>query len=213
MPDIVDPRFEAYAEENTSPPPPHLLTLAAETRDRMDSPEMMVGPVEGKFLEMLAFTSRASKILEIGTFTGYSALSMAPALSPGGHITTCELDPDHAAFARKHIASSPFADMIDVREGPALETVAKMPGPFDLIFIDADKASYIEYYEMALTKVSGRGIIVADNTFRGGGVLDPNDRSADVMAIRAFNQHVSSDNRVTCVQLTVRDGITIIRLR
>ncbi len=213
MTDIVDPKFEAYAESHTSESPPYLVSLAAETRDTMESPGMMVGPVEGKFLEMLVFTSRASRVLEIGTFTGYSALCMAAALPPAGHITTCESNPHHAEVARRHIAASGFADMIEVIEGPALETIAKLPGPFDLIFIDADKASYVDYYELALTKVTGRGIIVADNTFWGGAVIDPKDRSADTTAIRAFNDHVVKDNRVTCVQLTIRDGVTLIRLR
>jgi caffeoyl-CoA O-methyltransferase len=213
MTGIIDPELEAYAESHTSEPPPYLASLAAETRETMESPGMMVGPVEGRFLEMLVFSSQASRVLEIGTFTGYSALCMAAALPPDGHITTCELDPRRAEVARRHIAASGLADVIDVIEGPALETIAKLPGPFDLIFIDADKTSYLDYYAAVLPKVTDRGIIVADNTLWGGAVIDLEDRSADTVAIRAFNDHVVMDNRVTCVQLTIRDGITLIRLR
>ncbi|MGH9128077.1 MAG: O-methyltransferase [Acidimicrobiales bacterium] len=213
MTEIVDPKIEAYAEECTSAPPEYLVSLAAETSESMESPQMMVGPVEGKFLEMLVFATRATRVLEIGTFTGYSALAMAAALPPSGHIITCELDPRHAEIARRHIALSPFADMIEVKEGPALETIAGLSGAFDLIFIDADKASYREYFELSLDKVSGRGLIVADNTLRGGGVIDRADKSKETAAIRSFNKGVVTDTRVTCVQLTVRDGITIIRRR
>lgn len=213
MAQLVDPRIEAYAEQNTSPPPPYLVALAAETRETMEMPEMMVGPVEGRFLEMLAYTSRATRVLEIGTFTGYSALSMVTALPPEGRITTCESNPNHAEVARRHIAAAGFAEMIEVREGPALESIAELAGPFDLVFIDADKTGYSDYYEAVLPKLSGRGIIAADNTFRGGSVIDPADNDENAAAIKAFNQRVANDHRVTCVQLTIRDGITLIRLR
>jgi caffeoyl-CoA O-methyltransferase len=172
---------------------------------------MMVGPLEGRFLQMLVFASGARRVLEIGTFSGYSALSMAAALPDDGRIVTCDIDPMALAVARRHIDASPYADRIDVREGPALDTIAGLDGPFDLVFVDADKRSYVDYYEAVLPKLAERGLIVADNTLWSGLVVDESDRSEDTEAIRRFNDHVRADPRVVCVQLTVRDGVTLIR--
>ncbi|MGH9066514.1 MAG: O-methyltransferase [Acidimicrobiales bacterium] len=212
MPPIVSPELEAYAEAHTSPPPPHLAALAEETRATMSSPGMMVGALEGRFLEMLVWASGARQVLEIGTFTGYSSLSMAEGLAPDGHITTCEVNPAHAEVARRHIAASPHADRIEVREGPAAETLEGLDGPFDLVFIDADKASYLAYYEAVLPKLAPGGLIAVDNTLWSGAVIDPSDERESNVAMRAFNDHVVADHRVTCAQLTVRDGVTLIRL-
>ncbi|HEY3701956.1 MAG TPA: O-methyltransferase, partial [Acidimicrobiales bacterium] len=175
MDDIVAAEIERYAENHTTPPPPYLEALAEETRSTLSAPGMMVGPVEGRVLEMLVFISSARRVLEIGTFSGYSALSMAAGLPDDGHIVTCELDPRHAEVARRHIAASPFADRIDVRLGRALDTILGLEGPFDLVFIDADKSGYIDYYEAVLPKLARRGVIVADNTLWSGAVADPAD--------------------------------------
>jgi caffeoyl-CoA O-methyltransferase len=211
MTDIVDPVVESYAEAHTSPPPPHLVEVDRDTREKLAFPGMMVGRLEGRFLEMLVFAHRPSRVLEIGTFSGYSSLAMAAGLPPGGKITSCELSPVHAEAARRHIAASPYADRIEVIEGPALETVGSLPGPFDFVFIDADKGSYLSYYEAVLPKLAAGGIIAADNTLWGGNVVKDSDTSPDTVAIRAFNDAVAADERVVCVQLTVRDGVTLIR--
>ncbi len=211
MTDIVLPAVEAYAEAHTTAPPDYLEALAAETRASLQAPGMMVGRLEGRLLELLVFGTGATSVLEIGTFSGYSALAMAAGLPPGGSIVTCEIDPVHADFARRHIAASPYADRIEVRVGPAIDTVAALPGPFDLVFIDADKASYPAYYEAVLAKLAPRGLIVADNTLWSGRILDPADTTADTEALRAFNDKVATDPRVVAVQTTVRDGVTIIR--
>jgi caffeoyl-CoA O-methyltransferase len=211
MTDIVDPVLEKYAEAHTTPPPPHLVAVDRATRETLDFPGMMVGTLEGRFLEMLVFARRPRQVLEIGTFSGYSSLAMAAALPPGGRITTCELSPVHAAAARGHIAASPYADRIEVLEGPAIDTLGTLPGPFDFVFIDADKGSYLAYYEAVLPKLAPGGLIAADNTLWGGNVVNESDRSPDTEAIRAFNDAVSADERVVCVQLTVRDGVTLIR--
>jgi predicted O-methyltransferase YrrM len=208
---IVDRQIERYAEDHTSPPPRHLAALAEETEQGLASPQMMVGALEGRFLEMLAFATGARRVLEIGTFSGYSSLSMAAGLAPGSRIVTCELDPAHAEMARRHIASSPYADMIEVVTGPALETIQSLEGPFDLVFIDADKTGYDAYYEASLSLLSPRALIVVDNTLWSGAVLDGSDTSEGTAAIRAFNERVVADPRVVCVQLTVRDGVTLIR--
>ena len=173
MTGITPEDIEAYAAAHSSPEPPLLATLAAETYAATDAPGMMVGPLEGRFLEFLVFLSQARLVVEIGTFTGYSALSMAPALPPGGRIVTCDIDPDTNAIARRHAAASPWADRIEFRLGPALETLATLDGPFDLVFIDADKTSYQAYYEAVLPKLADRGVIVVDNVLWSGRVLRP----------------------------------------
>ena len=211
MTDIVDPALEAYAAAHTTAPPAHLESLAVEVLTTLDSPHMMVGRLEGRFLEMITFALSATSVLEIGTFGGYSALSMAPGLAPGGRIISCEISVVHAEFARRHIAASPYAEQIDVIEGPALATIRSLPGPFDLVFIDADKVSYLDYFEAVLPKLSPRGLIVADNTLWSGRILDPSDRSEDTEALRVFNDTLATDPRVVVVQATVRDGVTLVR--
>jgi caffeoyl-CoA O-methyltransferase len=209
--DITDPAVEAYAEAHTTPPPRHLVAVAEDTQRESPFAGMMVGPLEGRLLELLVFALGAKSVLEIGTFTGYSSLSMAAGLQPGGRIFTCELSPEHAEIARRNIASSPYAGVIEVLEGPALETVAGLEGPFDFVFIDADKQSYLSYYEAVLPKLSPKGLIAVDNTLWSGAVLDERAKDADTEAIRRFNDHVVGDDRVVCVQLPVRDGVTLIR--
>jgi caffeoyl-CoA O-methyltransferase len=211
MSDITDPVLEAYAEAHTTAPEAHLLALAEETRATLMAPQMMVGALEGRFLEMLVYALRPAWVLEIGTFSGYSALSMAAGLAPGGRITTCELSPQHAAVAQAHIARSPYANRIEVIEGRALDTVASLDGPFDFVFIDADKTNYLAYFEAVLPKLAPGGLIAVDNTLWGGNVVHEDDQSDDTRAIRAFNDAVVGDPRVVCVQLTVRDGVTLIR--
>jgi caffeoyl-CoA O-methyltransferase len=209
--DIVEPKLEAYAEQHTTAPPPHLEALATELRATLEAPGMMVGRLEGRFLELLTFTLGARSVLEIGTFGGYSALSMAAGLAPGGKIITCEISDVHAEFARRHIATSPYAGSIEVVVGPAIDTIATVDGPFDLVFIDADKAAYPAYFEAVLPKLAPGGIIAADNTLWSGRILDATDQSADTVALRQFNDALAVDPRVVVVQTTVRDGVTLIR--
>jgi caffeoyl-CoA O-methyltransferase len=207
---VVDPALEAYTEAHTTAEPPLLAELAAETHRSLDAPGMMVGAVEGRFLQMLVWIAGARQVLEIGTFSGYSALSMAAGLPPDGRIVSCEIEPRHAELARRFIAASAFSDRIEIRVGPALDTIAMLGGPFDLVFIDADKTSYAAYYEAVLPKLADRGLIVVDNTLWSGRVLDDTEDSADTAAIRAFNDMVAQDERVVCVQLPVRDGVTLL---
>jgi caffeoyl-CoA O-methyltransferase len=211
MDGIIRPEVERYAEEHTTPPPPHLRRLAEETRATLDAPQMMTGPVEGRFLELLVFASGARRVLEIGTFSGYSALSMAAGLPDGGRIVTCEVDPEVAEVARRHIAASPHADRIEVRVGPALETVTELDGPFDLVFVDADKESYRDYVEAVLPKLSERGVLAIDNTLWSGRVVDDPRGDERTRRLAELNDALREDPRVVCVQLTVRDGITLVR--
>jgi caffeoyl-CoA O-methyltransferase len=208
---IVADEIDRYAEEHTSPPTELLAALAEETRATLRLPQMLTGPVEGRLLEMLVYASGARRVLEIGTYSGYAALSMAAALPPDGHIDTCEIDEQHAEVARRYIAESPYADRITVHLGPALETIEGLEGSFELVFIDADKENYVNYYEAVLPRLAERGLIAADNTLWSGRVLDESDQSEGTRAIRKFNEHVRADSRVTSVMLTVRDGVTLIR--
>jgi caffeoyl-CoA O-methyltransferase len=201
----------AYVERHTTPSSPRLEELSEETHRTLDDPQMLSGPVVGRLLEFLVFALEARSVLEIGTFSGYSALAMAEGLSPDGHIVTLELDEKHAEVARRAIAASPHAGRIEVLLGPALESLEQLPGPFDFVFVDADKTGYLDYYEAVLPKLSPRGLIAVDNTLRHGAVLDDSDTSEGTKAIRAFNERVRNDPRVRCVILSVRDGVTLIR--
>jgi caffeoyl-CoA O-methyltransferase len=174
---------------------------------------MLSGPVEGRLLELLVHAVQAELVLELGTYSGFSALSMAAGLPPGGRIVTCEVSAKHADFARARIAASPHADRIELRLGPGLATIATLDGPFDLVFIDADKTGYGAYYEAVLPKLSARGLIVVDNTLWSGRVIDAADGDADTRALAEFNDLVAGDERVVCVMLTIRDGVTLIRRR
>lgn len=207
---LLDEAVEAYAEAQTAPAPDRLCRVADETAQQLGSAVMLTGPVEGRLLETLVFAAQPQLILEIGTFSGYSALSMAGGLADGARIITCELDDARADFAQRHVDAAGLADRIEIRRGPALETIAALDGPFDLVFIDADKTGYVDYYEAVLPKLAPRGLIAADNTLAGGRAATGEDDDT-ARAIRAFNDHVATDPRTVQVLLTVRDGITLIR--
>jgi len=212
VPPLVDPEVEAYAEAHTTPLPAHLVTVDEATRRDFEWWFMMVGRQEGRFLELMVFASGASRVLEVGTFTGFSSIAMAAGLPPGGRITTLEVDAHHAATARANIESAGLTDTIEVLEGPAIESIERLAGPFDLVFIDADKVGYDAYFEAVLPKLSERGIILADNTLFGGGVLPGNENpDENAVALRRFNDKLAADPRVVCVLTTIRDGVTVIR--
>jgi caffeoyl-CoA O-methyltransferase len=209
---IVSDEIDAYAEAYSEPPTEVLRRLADETRARMQLPQMMVGPLEGRFLETLVRVSGARLVLELGTFTGYSSICMASALPEGGRLVTCDVDPDAVEIARRYAGEAGVVDRIEYRLGPAIETLRELDGPFDVVFIDADKAGYVDYYEAVLPKLADDGVIVADNVLSGGRVLH-DEPEGTARAIVAFNEHVRADERVVAVMLTVRDGITLIRKR
>ncbi|MDX6515034.1 MAG: caffeoyl-CoA O-methyltransferase [Gaiellaceae bacterium] len=209
--DFLPPELDSYIEAHTTPDEPLLAELAARTHAELESPQMLSGTVEGRLLETLVFITGARRVLEFGTFSGYSALSMAAALPEDGQLFTLELDPDRAAFARSYMERSPHGRKIETLVGPALESVARLEGPFDLAFIDADKEGYVDYYEAALARLAPRGLIVADNTLWSGRVVDADDTSEGTVGIRRFNDHVRDDTRVRSVILSVRDGVTLIR--
>ena len=207
MINIVAENLEAYAEAHSEPVPALMDELRKETYEAMEAPQMQVGRLEGDFLRLLVRLSRAKRILEIGMFTGYSALMMAEGLPADGQIITCDVDPKAEAVAKRYFAKSPQAKKIQVRMGPALQTLKTVEGPLDLVFIDADKENYSAYYDAVLPLVRPGGLIVADNTLWSGKVLDPQD--APTRAIVAFNKKVAADARVEKVLVTVRDGMML----
>jgi caffeoyl-CoA O-methyltransferase len=209
---IVSAAIEAYAEAHTTPADELLERLAEETRATMESPQMMVGPVEGRFLEALVRLSGARHVLELGTFTGYSSICMARALPDDGRVVSCDVNPSAVEIARRYAAEAGVIDRIEYMLGPANETLRDLDGPFDLVFIDADKSGYVDYYEAVLPKLAEGGAILADNTLSSGRVLDE-EPDGTAAAIVRFNEHVRADDRVVSVLLTVRDGITLIRRR
>jgi caffeoyl-CoA O-methyltransferase len=207
---IVPEDIERYAEAHTTQPSELLRRLADETRETLRAPQMLTGTIEGRFLETLVAASGARRVLELGTYSGYSAISMAAALPPGGHIDTCEVDEEHAAVARRYIDEAGYADRITIHMGPAPETIERLEGEFDFVFIDADKVNYVAYYEALLPRLAERGLMAIDNTLWSGRVVHPDDDES-TRAIVEFNDHVAADPRVAAVVLTVRDGITLVR--
>jgi caffeoyl-CoA O-methyltransferase len=209
---VVPDEIDAYCEAHTTPPPRHLRELAEETRASLVSPQMLTGVIEGRFLETLVFAAAARRVLELGTYSGYSALSMAAALPEDGKVVSCELDPERAEFARRHIEAAGYADRIELRVGPALETLERLQGPFDLIFIDADKTGYPRYYEACVPLLAERGLLVIDNTLWSGRVLEGrSDGSEATEALTALNDRIAADERVVAVVLPIRDGVTLVR--
>jgi predicted O-methyltransferase YrrM len=205
---LVDPTADAYAEAHTTPSGELYERLAAETHEKTTAPQMMVGEVEGRFLEFLVRSTGAKRVLELGTFTGYSSLSMARGLSDGGRVITCDVNEETNAIARRYAEEAGLADRIEYRLGAGLDTLADLDGPFDLIFIDADKENYRNYYDAVLPKLAPDGLLLADNALRNGRVLEDGDEP-----MKDFNDYVMGDKRVECVLLTVRDGILLVRKR
>jgi predicted O-methyltransferase YrrM len=207
---IVEPSVEAYAEEHSSPNGELFERLAAETREKTTAPQMMVGLLEGQFLGVLVRTTGAKRILEVGTFTGYSSISMALALPSDGRVITCDVNEETTAIARRYAEEAGVVDRIEYRLGPGIETIEQLDGEFDLIFIDADKPNYVNYYEATLPKLAPGGLMILDNTLWSGRVADPQETDESTEAIRAVNDRISEDPRVANVLLTVRDGMNLV---
>lgn len=211
MEPIVDPNLERYAEEHSSAVPELLHRLERETLASMRSPQMLSGRTEGQLLRLLIRVTGAKRILEVGTFTGYSALMMASALPAEGEIITLEIDPRAEAVARRYFAESEHGKKIRLLMGPALESLAKIEGPFDFAFLDADKQNYPRYYDRIVPLLRPGGVLAVDNVLWSGKVLDPRDE--ETRAIHELNEKARTDPRVEHVLLTVRDGVLLARKR
>ena len=205
------PGIEEYAEAHSWAESDVCRLLREETRRTMEFPQMVVGPLEGAFLKMMVRLVGARRVLEIGMFTGYSALCFAEALPADGRVVTCEIDEKPAALARRYFARSPHGGKIEIKMGPALETLRGISGPFDLIFIDADKTNYLHYYLRALELVSATGAILIDNVLWSGDVLEQPPPDSSTAAIQALNRTVASDPAVDAVLVTIRDGVLVVK--
>lgn len=209
---LIGPELEAYVAAHTTREGELYARLRAETQAGLDSPQMQVGPVEGAFLRLLVGLLRPRTILELGTYSGYSALAMASALPPGGELITCDIDPIATAVARRYFTEAGYNDRITLRMGPGLDTIRQLAAEgrrVDLVFIDADKGNYVHYWDAVLPLLPVGGLVVADNTLWSGKVVDPRDASDH--AIVRFNARVAADPRVEHVLLSVRDGIMLAR--
>ncbi|HSF67312.1 MAG TPA: class I SAM-dependent methyltransferase [Nitrospiraceae bacterium] len=210
---LINADIEAYAQAHSAPESALCRALREETEQRMECPQMVVGPFEGAFLKMITQLVRATSVLEIGMFTGYSALCFAEALPAEGTVLTCEVDESSAALARKYFARSTVGKKIEIRMGPALDTMWNLKGPFDVIFIDADKINYVNYYLRALDLLSPQGVMLIDNVLWHGDVLKYPAPDEQAAAIQELNRTVAADPRVTAVLVTMRDGVLVIRPR
>ena len=206
--EFLDEKIEEYAFNHTSYEGDLLKRLEEETYEKLEIPQMTTGRVEARLLKLLVRLMKAKRILEIGTFAGYSALSMAEALPEDGELITCEIDPEAITFAKRYFDLSAHGKKITLLEGAALDSLKSISGPFDMAFIDADKENYSNYYEAILPMIRSGGLLAVDNVLWSGRVLDPKDKSDK--AIHQFNERVIKDERVESVLLTVRDGLSCI---
>ena len=204
---IISEKMEKYACEHSTKESEILKELAEETYAKASFPEMQVGHLEGALLRLLVKVTKAKRILEIGTFTGYSSLVMAEGLPEDGEIITLDKDPSSTEIAKKYWQMSPHGEKIKLILGDAFDSLKKISGQFDMVFIDAHKPDYIKYWEDCIDKVRCGGLIIADNVLWSGRVLNP--KSEDDFGIVSFNKHVANDSRVEAVMLTVRDGVTL----
>jgi len=204
-----------YVLAHTAEPDAVQRQLVARTDDLGDRRRMQISHPQAVFMTFLTRSMGVRRAVEIGTFTGYSALAIARGLGPEGRLVACDVSEEWTAIARQAWKAAGVEDRIDLRIGPALETLAALPdtATFDLAFIDADKESYIEYYESLLPRVRPNGLILADNTLWEGKVTDPSAGDEATRAVRAFNEHVAADPRTECVLLSIADGLTLIRRR
>ena len=213
MKSLVLPEIESYAEAHSIKESDVCRALREETYRTMDSPQMLVGPLEGAFLKMMTQLVGARRVLEVGMFTGYSAICFAEALPAEGSVVTCEVDEESAALARLYFAKSPVGKKVEIKMGPALETMQHLQGPFDVVFIDADKSNYVHYFRRALELLSPGGVILIDNVLWNGAVVKQPPPDEQTAVIQDLNRMASSDSRLAAVLVTVRDGILVVRKR
>lgn len=204
--------FSDYIERHSDPEHPYLYKLYRDTNIYMVRSHMASGHVQGVLLKMLVEMIKPRRVLEIGTYTGYSALSMASGLGEGAIIDTYEINDEMEDFTRHRIENSPWSEKVNFRIGDVLEELAEADTEYDLVFIDGNKRHYVAYYELALRLLSKGGYILADNTLWDGHVVDSSyDNDSQTKGIREFNEFVASDSRVEKVIIPMRDGLTLIR--
>jgi predicted O-methyltransferase YrrM len=212
--DLIDPALDAYCGTHSGIEPPYLRALREETYAAVYMPQMCSGHLQGRFLSMLSHLVHPRMIVEIGTYTGYSALCLAEGLAPGGMLHTIDIDPHLPPFVARHIAASGFLDRITTHHRPALEVIPELPAPFDLVFIDADKPNYPNYFDAVVDRVRPGGLIVADNVLWSGKVVEPAaQHDHQTAALVTYADLVQNDARVVPVVVPLRDGLMIARRR
>jgi len=204
-------QIENYCEAVSSKILPLCHEIERVTHETQAMPQMLVGKLQGSLLRFLVGLARAKRILEIGTFTGYSALAMAENLPEDGELITIDINPETTRLAQSFWDKTPVGKKIHAKTGSALAVLPQLVGTFDLVFIDADKTSYLKYLQAALDKLSPNGLIVADNCLWSGRVLDPEQTEADTMALREFNLWVSQNQKLEKILLPIRDGLFLIK--
>lgn len=209
--ELIHPLVEAYAEKYSSPDDALLAQIQRETNEQHPHAHMLSGPVQGKLLNFLSKMIRPEMILEIGTFTGYSALCLAEGLSASGQLHTIELRAEDAATSAANFSKSTRNKQIHLHIGNAKEIIPTLDIKWDLVFIDADKTGYIDYYELIIPRLSENGWIIADNVLFHGQVLEEPISGKSAKAIQAFNEHVFADDRTEKLLLTIRDGLLLIK--
>lgn len=211
MTEIIHHKAEKYAALFSSPTDELLQEIEKFTLQNHAHAIMLSGPVQGKLLELISCMITPKKILEIGTFTGYSALCLAKGLVPEGELHTIEISKEEAEISRRYFSKSLQSKQIILHEGNALDIIPSLTDIWDLVFIDADKVNYVNYYELTLPRLKKGGFILADNVLFHGEVLDKNITGKNAKAIHAFNEHIAGDERVQHVMVTVRDGLMLIQ--
>lgn len=209
--EIVDSQIAAYCQQHTTAEYPLLRQLNRDTHAQVLQPRMLSGHFQGRFLSMISHMVRPKCILEIGTYTGYSALCLAEGLAADGKLITIDINEEIEGFASKHFADSPFKNQIDFRIGDATEIIPTIIQTIDLVFIDADKISYQKYYDLVMEKLRPGGYMLIDNVLWDGKVTDANARDKKTKAIRNFNTNVHEDPRTENILLPIRDGILLAR--
>jgi caffeoyl-CoA O-methyltransferase len=209
---FVDELAREYACDHTNPPDALQQELQAVTRERTGNASgMQIGDDQAVFMEILARSMGARSGLEVGTFTGYSALALARGMGPEGHLLCCDVSEEWTSIAREYWEKAGVSDRIELKIGPALQTLRELPESeqFDIAFLDADKVTYPDYYEEIIPRLRGGGLLLVDNTLQGGRVLDPESRDDSTIAVRTLNERIASDDRVRTVMLPIGDGVTL----
>lgn len=211
--DFLDPKILDYAESHTSPESPILAELNRDTYANVLIPRMLSGHIQGRILSMFSKMTKPSTILEVGTYTGYSALCLAEGLQPNGKLITIDINEELEDRIRKYFDESPFAKQIELHIGNAVEIIPTISTSIDLAFIDADKENYAVYYDMIIERMPSGGVIIADNVLWSGKVLDKNqlEKDEETMSLHLFNEKINVDHRVENVLMPVRDGLMVIR--
>lgn len=211
--EFLPEEIEQYVLRHTEPEPNYLYELNRKTHLKVLQPRMLSGHLQGRVLSMMSHMIRPKRVLEVGTYTGYSALCMAEGLADGGEIFTIDINEELEDIIRTHIEQSGFTDAIHLYFGNALDIIPELSGEFDLVFIDADKTNYSNYYDLVIDRIPSGGYIMVDNVLWSGKVLDQKEieKDPDTAAIVAFNDKIQTDDRVQNVLFPVRDGIMIIR--